>query len=108
MDRVYTDGTTMSDQDLRNLDIVRRMYTGDAAYTQDLLIAQAIDRVGPDPLAQQATHQALLQLAQDQPTVFLPSHEWDAERRLLAREPLFVAARNDVQHATQSGGMAGA
>jgi len=81
---------------------------GDAAYTQDLLIAQTVDGVGPDPLAQQATHRALLQLAQDRPTVFLPSHEWDAERRLLAREPLFVAGRNDLQHATQSGDMAGA
>ena len=36
---------------------------------------------------------ALLQLASEQPTVFLPSHEWDAERRLAAREPLFVARR---------------
>jgi N-acyl homoserine lactone hydrolase len=66
---------------------------GDAAYTQDLLIAQTLDGIGSDPLAQQATHQALLQLAAEQPTVFLPSHEWDAERRLAAREPLFADGR---------------
>jgi len=66
---------------------------GDAAYTQDLLIAQTLDGIGSDPLAQHATHRALLQLANEQPTVFLPSHEWDAERRLAAREPLFVAGR---------------
>jgi hypothetical protein len=66
---------------------------GDAAYTQDLLIAQTVDGVGSDPLAQQATHQALLPLADEQPTVFPPSHERDAERRLAAREPPFVAGR---------------
>jgi N-acyl homoserine lactone hydrolase len=59
---------------------------GDAAYTQDLLIAQTLDGIGSDPLAQQATQRALLQLAHEQPTVFLPSHECDAERRLAARE----------------------
>ena len=66
---------------------------GDAAYTQDLLIAQMVDGIGADLLAQQATHRALLQLARTQPTVFLPSHEWDAERRLAAREPLCVTGK---------------
>jgi hypothetical protein len=40
---------------------------------------------------QQATHRSILQLAAQTPTVYLPSHEWNAERRLLAREPIRAA-----------------
>ena len=63
---------------------------GDASYSQDLLIADTVDGVGLDPAAQRVTHRSILQLAAEMPTVYLPTHEWDAERRLLAREPIPV------------------
>ena len=64
------------------------MFAGDSQYSQDLLLAGAIDGVGPDPAAQRETHRRILQFAAQRPTVYLPSHEWDAARRLEAREAL--------------------
>lgn len=61
-------------------------FAGDASYSQDLLLADAIDGVGPDPVAQHRTHKQILQFARQTPMVYLPSHEWDAERRLKTRE----------------------
>lgn len=66
------------------------LFAGDASYTQALLIATTVDGVAIDPRAQQASQRAILSLASETPTVYLPSHEWDAERRLLNREPLSV------------------
>jgi N-acyl homoserine lactone hydrolase len=63
---------------------------GDASYAQDLLIADTIDGIGPDPLAQRATHRRIMQFAAERPTVYVPSHEWDAARRLATREPISV------------------
>jgi N-acyl homoserine lactone hydrolase len=65
-------------------------FAGDASYSQALLIATTIDGVATNPQAQQASQRAILRLASETPTVYLPSHEWDAERRLLVREPLSV------------------
>lgn len=62
------------------------MLAGDASYSQDLLLAGAVDGIGPDPAPQRATHRRILQFAAGTPTVFLPCHEWDAERRLVGRE----------------------
>lgn len=61
-------------------------FAGDASYSQDLLLADAIDGVGADPIAQHRTHQQILQFARQTPMVYLPTHEWDAERRLKTRE----------------------
>ncbi len=58
---------------------------GDAAYTQDLLINDVIDGVGPDPDAQHETHRRILELAARVPTIFLPSHDPEAEDRLAKR-----------------------
>ncbi len=66
---------------------------GDAAYTQELLLQDAIDGVGPDPAAQHATHRAIMQLAAQAPTVFLPSHEREGEKRLAMREAIPVATQ---------------
>ncbi len=61
---------------------------GDASYSQELLIADCVDGVAPDPIAQRQSHQWLLRLAAETPLVYLPTHEWDAERRLAKREPV--------------------
>lgn len=65
---------------------------GDAAYTQDGLMRDVIDGVGPDPQAQHDTHQRILDLAARIPTVFLPSHDPEAAARLAQRDTLSVLA----------------
>jgi N-acyl homoserine lactone hydrolase len=80
-------------------------FAGDASYSQALLIANTVDGVATDPQAQQASQRAILRLAGETPTVYLPCHEWDAERRLLAREPIPVAkpaADRDMQRESSS------
>lgn len=61
---------------------------GDTSYTQDLLVAGKVDGVGVDAAAERDTHRRILQFAVTRPTVYLPSHDPDAERRLEQREPL--------------------
>lgn len=63
-------------------------FAGDAAYSQDLLLADAVDGVGPDAQAQRRTHARIRALGDRRPLVFAPTHEWAARDRLLAREPL--------------------
>lgn len=63
-------------------------FAGDASYTQALLISNTVDGVATNPQAQQASQRAILHLANETPLVYLPSHEWDAERRLLVREAI--------------------
>ena len=67
-------------------------FAGDASYSQELLLRDAIDGIGPDPIAEHDSHQQLLRLARETPTVYLPTHEWDAERRLAQREPVPAAS----------------
>ena len=67
-------------------------FSGDASYTQQLLIDDQIDGVGPDPDAQRRTHETILRFAAGTPTVYVPSHERDGERRLAEREPIPVGA----------------
>lgn len=65
-------------------------FAGDASYSQDLLLRDAIDGIGPDPTTEHDSHQKLLRLAGETHTIYLPAHEWDAERRLVQREPIPV------------------
>ena len=65
------------------------MLAGDSAYSQSLLLDGSVDGIGPDPMLQKATKQRILQFAAQTPTVFLPTHEWDAARRLEEREDIF-------------------
>ncbi|NDJ78149.1 MAG: N-acyl homoserine lactonase family protein [Chloroflexi bacterium] len=58
------------------------MIAGDAAYSQVLLLEDAIDGVGPDPAAQRDSHARILAYARVTPTIFLPSHDPDAATRL--------------------------
>ncbi|MBI1257103.1 MAG: MBL fold metallo-hydrolase [Chloroflexi bacterium] len=58
---------------------------GDAAYTQDLLLSDTIDGVGPSPEQQHDTHRRILELAARTPMIFLPSHDPEGEARLQRR-----------------------
>jgi glyoxylase-like metal-dependent hydrolase (beta-lactamase superfamily II) len=72
---------------------------GDASYSQELLLADCIDGVATDPVAQRLSHKRLLQLAGATPLVYLPAHEWDAARRLAEREPIpHECIRGNVHH----------
>lgn len=64
----------------RDHDVV--MFAGDVAYTQDLLVKDAVDGVGPDPAAEHDSHRRIMDFAAQTPTIFLPSHDPDAETRL--------------------------
>jgi glyoxylase-like metal-dependent hydrolase (beta-lactamase superfamily II) len=63
---------------------------GDAAYSQELLLAQQPDGVGFDALQAAATMGTILRYAAQQPTVILPSHDPDAARRLRERTALAI------------------
>ena len=58
---------------------------GDSAYTQDLLLHDVIDGVGPSPELEHDSHRRILELAARIPTIFLPSHDPDGEKRLQQR-----------------------
>jgi glyoxylase-like metal-dependent hydrolase (beta-lactamase superfamily II) len=57
-------------------------FAGDTSYTEDLLIAQKADGIGPDPQAQHETHLQILAYASENPTIYLPSHDPDSKTRL--------------------------
>jgi glyoxylase-like metal-dependent hydrolase (beta-lactamase superfamily II) len=48
---------------------------GDASYSQDLMLAEIADGVGPDERAARESLRRIRQLAQEQPMVFLPAHD---------------------------------
>ncbi len=66
------------------------MIAGDSAYSQELLLDDSIDGVGPDTAQQRETKRRIMQFAAQTPAVFLPSHEWDAELRLSTRERIAI------------------
>lgn len=57
-------------------------FAGDASYSQQLLLEDALDGVSPNARAVHQTHQRIRHYAQQHPTVYLPSHEWAAKQRL--------------------------
>ena len=60
-------------------------FAGDTSYTAELLLAGKPDGIGPDPQKQQETHQRILAYATQNPTVYLPSHDPEAQKRLAHR-----------------------
>jgi N-acyl homoserine lactone hydrolase len=58
---------------------------GDASYTEELLLEQAVDGVAPDEQRAQRTLGALLTFVRTTPTVYLPSHDPDSANRLAER-----------------------
>lgn len=65
------------------------LLAGDAAYSQDLLLSSSIDGVSPSPADQQDSHDRIIAMARQKPTVFVPSHEWAGRDRLQQRTPIF-------------------
>lgn len=61
-------------------------FAGDPSYNQDLMLAEALDGVAADEQAARATVHAIHSFVQQTPTVYLPSHDPDAARRLAERE----------------------
>jgi glyoxylase-like metal-dependent hydrolase (beta-lactamase superfamily II) len=76
------------------------MLAGDSAYSQALLLDGSVDGIGPDPALQKETKRRILQFAAHTPTVFLPAHEWEAERRLVNREPVRADLIQDTKIST--------
>lgn len=64
------------------------LFAGDTSYNEELLVADAVDGVCPDPDAARETMRRIRDLAADRPTVYLPTHDPDAGRRLEARQPV--------------------
>jgi N-acyl homoserine lactone hydrolase len=61
------------------------LFAGDASYSQELLLEQAVDGVAPDEAVARETLARLLELARERPTVYLPSHDPGAAQRLQDR-----------------------
>lgn len=68
------------------------VFAGDATYSQQLLLEQAVDGVAPDEQVARQTLARLLELVRERPTVYLPTHDSDAERRLAERVPVQTRA----------------
>jgi len=73
------------------------MFAGDASYTEELLIEQKVDGIGPDPEAQQETHRKILEYAEQHHTVYLPSHDPGAKERLANRIPLNINTNLELE-----------
>jgi N-acyl homoserine lactone hydrolase len=58
---------------------------GDASYTEEAMLAGRIDGVGADESAELATLAAIRAFAASRPTIYLPSHDPEAARRLAER-----------------------
>lgn len=65
-------------------------FAGDASYTQQLLLENALDGVSQDEAAVRRTHQNIMGLGRQRPIVYTPSHEWAAKERLENREVMVV------------------
>jgi glyoxylase-like metal-dependent hydrolase (beta-lactamase superfamily II) len=59
---------------------------GDASYTEQLMVDQAVDGVAPDEEAARTTLERVLGYVAERPTVYLPSHDPDSARRLSVRQ----------------------
>jgi glyoxylase-like metal-dependent hydrolase (beta-lactamase superfamily II) len=55
---------------------------GDTTYTQQALIEGQVDGVSPDEAVSLRTMRTILRLAQERPTVYLPSHDPESRNRL--------------------------
>jgi glyoxylase-like metal-dependent hydrolase (beta-lactamase superfamily II) len=62
------------------------LFAADASYTEQLMLDGVADGVSPDPAAARATLGRIQQLVAERPTVYLPSHDPEAVRRLVERQ----------------------
>jgi glyoxylase-like metal-dependent hydrolase (beta-lactamase superfamily II) len=72
----------------------RVVFLGDAAYSQDNLLAGRVDGISPKAAIARATLARFAALAAERPTMLAPSHEPDVPARLARGEsaPVGVAA----------------
>jgi len=61
---------------------------GDTSYSQKLLVDMQPDGVGPDAGLSRETHKRILSMAENDPLVYLPSHDPESADRLSNREYL--------------------
>jgi glyoxylase-like metal-dependent hydrolase (beta-lactamase superfamily II) len=59
---------------------------GDTSYTEATMLAQTVDGVSPNETIARTTLGRILRYAQNNPTVYLPSHDPEAAARLEARQ----------------------
>jgi glyoxylase-like metal-dependent hydrolase (beta-lactamase superfamily II) len=60
----------------------------DSSYTQDALLRDVVDGVGPDEAAEHLTHQRIRAYAAETPTVYLPAHDPVTGTRLAERRTI--------------------
>ncbi len=72
-------------------------FAGDASYTEDLLITQKIDGIGVDPQTQHDTYMNILAYAEQNPTIYLPSHDPDSIERLENRTTINMNRELEAQ-----------
>ncbi|CAN5267121.1 N-acyl homoserine lactonase QqlR [soil metagenome] len=65
------------------------LIAGDASYTQQLMLDQQVDGIGMDEKTSRDTLRRIYQLAEQEPLVYLPSHDPEATRRLERNETVF-------------------
>jgi glyoxylase-like metal-dependent hydrolase (beta-lactamase superfamily II) len=65
-------------------------FAGDASYTEELLMARKVDGIGADPSTQRETHLRILAYAEENPTVYLPSHDPASCTRLEHRATVYA------------------
>ena len=65
-------------------------FAGDASYTQQLMLDQKIDGVSLDAQASRRTLQRILQLAEQTPVIYLPSHDPQSALRLAHKTAAIV------------------
>jgi glyoxylase-like metal-dependent hydrolase (beta-lactamase superfamily II) len=67
-------------------------FAGDASYSQDLMLAGAVDGVAPNPELARATLERIRDFAATEAVVYLPSHDTGAARRLAERLPVATSS----------------
>jgi N-acyl homoserine lactone hydrolase len=65
---------------------------GDTSYTERLMLEGVADGVSPDAAEARETLGRIRELAAQRPTVYLPTHDPDAPRRLEERQPALATA----------------
>ena len=73
------------------------VFAGDASYTEDLLIERKTDGIGVDPQAQHDTHMNILAYAEQNSTIYLPSHDPGSIERLENRTTIDMNRELEVQ-----------
>jgi glyoxylase-like metal-dependent hydrolase (beta-lactamase superfamily II) len=68
----------------------------DSSYTEDALLRDVLDGVGPDEAAEHLTHERIRAYGAETPTVYLPTHDPETESRLAERRPIGAARKKAI------------